>query len=185
MFSPENISVVSSLKGRCRPLLFKMYTRLAACARYAPDAPGREGPVAGSLLPHILSRSPGPRACGSFGLLLIPPDCAADANQVSRFSCMMFPDVRGSPTAQGQYPACLCPCLRFAASLTCLSVQNSESSGSLVLSCKTLSFSTSCRFIAALNEPKFTHNRNRWSSLFDFKKSPISTRNPPEPFKHR
>src|SRR5438105_5477435 len=77
----------------------------------------------------------------------LPPDCAADANQVSRFSCMMFLDVRGvsdcagsgedfvlapslmwsSPFVIGstswrfsftaQYPACPCPCLRFASSL--------------------------------------------------------------------
>src|ERR1022692_1524442 len=25
----------------------------------------------------------------------LPPDCAADADHLSRFSCMMFPDVRG------------------------------------------------------------------------------------------
>src|ERR1039457_4682550 len=78
----------------------------------------------------------------------LPPDCAADADQVSRFSCMMFPDVRGvcdcagsredfvlappfvwsSPFVIGStpwrfsftalYPACPCPCLRFALSLT-------------------------------------------------------------------
>src|SRR5436309_10372764 len=78
----------------------------------------------------------------------LPPHCAADADQVSRFSCMMFPDVRGvsdcagspvvfvfaptfvwsSPFVIGstpwsfsftaQYPACPCPCLRFASSLS-------------------------------------------------------------------
>src|SRR2546430_14088764 len=78
----------------------------------------------------------------------LPPDCAADADQVSRFSCMMFPDVRGvsdcagspvvfvfaptfvwsSPFVIGstpwsfsftaQYPARPCPCLRFASSLS-------------------------------------------------------------------
>ena len=78
----------------------------------------------------------------------LPPNCAADADQVSRFSWMMFPDVRGvsdcagsrgdfvlappfvwsSPFVIGstpwnfsftaQYPARPCPCLRFALSLT-------------------------------------------------------------------
>src|SRR5580698_8042763 len=78
----------------------------------------------------------------------LPLTSAADADQVSRFSCMMFPDVRGvsdcagspggfvlapprvwsSPYAIGstpwicsftaQYPACPCPYLRFASSLS-------------------------------------------------------------------
>src|SRR6266436_1887824 len=77
----------------------------------------------------------------------LPPDCAAEADQLSRFSCMMFLDVRGvsdcagspvdfvfaptfvwsSPFVIGStpwrfsftapYPACPCPCLRFASSL--------------------------------------------------------------------
>ena len=31
----------------------------------------------------------------------LPPDCAADVDQVSRFSCMMFPDVRGVSDCAG------------------------------------------------------------------------------------
>src|SRR5712691_10483985 len=78
----------------------------------------------------------------------LSPLGAADADQVSRFSCMMFLDVRGvsdcagsregfvvappfvwsSPFVIGStpwslsftapYPACPCPCLRFASSLS-------------------------------------------------------------------
>src|ERR1039457_816500 len=111
----------------------------------------------------------------------LPPDCAADADQVSRFSCMMFPDVRGvfdcagsyedfvlapplvwsSPFVIGstpwsfsfiaQYPACPCPCLRFALSLSADGARLGVMMGHY--SCKTLSFSTSCRFIPAHNEP--------------------------------
>ena len=91
-------------------------------------------------LPWVVRLSPFPTG--------LPLTCAADADQVSRFSCMMFPDVRGvsacagspggfvlaspcvwsSPYAIGstpwicsftaQYPACPCPYLRFAFSLS-------------------------------------------------------------------
>ena len=91
-------------------------------------------------LPWVVRLSPFPTG--------LPLTCATDADQVSRFSCMMFPDVRGvsdcagspggfvlaspcvwsSPYAIGstpwicsftaQYPACPCPYLRFAFSLS-------------------------------------------------------------------
>jgi hypothetical protein len=41
----------------------------------------------------VVRLSPSPTA--------LPPDCAADADQASRFSCMMFPDVRGVSDCAG------------------------------------------------------------------------------------
>src|ERR1035437_1930431 len=123
----------------------------------------------------------------------LPPDCAADADQVSRFSCMMFPDVRGvfdcagsrwdfvlapplvwsSPFVIGstpwsfsfiaQYPACPCPCLRFALSLSADGARLGVMMGHY--SCKTLSFSTSCRFIPAHNEPNLIRSEEHTSEL--------------------
>ena len=99
--------------------------------------------------------------------------------QVSRFSRMKFLGVHGvydyagsppgsryrptrvlpSPSVhkvstpnwlfEAQYPAHQCPCLRFAPHLTVNPRKTRGQGGSLLLSCETLSFSTSCRFIPA------------------------------------
>src|SRR5271157_2813862 len=42
----------------------------------------------------------------------LPPYCAADADQVSRFSCMMFPDVRGVSDCAGS-PVVFAVCYRI------------------------------------------------------------------------
>ena len=58
------------------------------------------------------------------------------------FSCMMFRDVRGVSDAR-RLRACASSCVAFA-------VRGQD--GSLLLSCKTFSFSTSCRFIPARDD---------------------------------
>ena len=103
---------------------------------------------------------------------------AAGVCEVSRFSCMKFLGVSGVFDYAGlnrssRYRACSCclpritktsasglhlfearaptppiPCLRFAGSLA-VAAQDSGPGGSLLLSCKSLSFFTSCRFIPA------------------------------------
>jgi hypothetical protein len=102
------------------------------------------------------------------------PGFAAGVSEVSRFSCMKFLGVSGVFDYAGlnknsRYRSCSCclpritktsasglhlfearsptppiPCLRFAGSLA-VAAQDSGPGGSLLLSCKTLSFSTSCR----------------------------------------
>ena len=108
----------------------------------------------------------------------------SDISEVSRFSCMEFPDVRGVYDYAGpakrlalSFPAVLPSALRqrrrpdcnfskldtqpacapVYASLCHLasSTQNSGSSGSLLLSRKALSSSTPCRFIPAHRQPVF------------------------------
>ena len=54
---------------------------------------------------------------------------------------------------EAQYPAHQCLCLRFGLCLTTDLRKTRGQDGSLLLSCKTLSFSTSCRFIPALGHP--------------------------------
>ncbi len=103
---------------------------------------------------------------------------AAGVCEVSRFSCMKFLGVSGvfdyaglsrdsryrsrscclpritKTSASGLHlfearsPTPPIPCLRFAGSLA-VAAQDSAPGGSLLLSCKTLSFSTSCRFSPA------------------------------------
>ena len=102
-----------------------------------------------------------------------------DSSEVSRFSYMKFPSVPGSTTTQGSWHprACACldvafpftqqgrrPGLCFRSSIPCPPVplftlhalprgsvcETRGQDGSLLLSCETLSFSTSCRFIPAL-----------------------------------
>jgi hypothetical protein len=111
----------------------------------------------------------------------LPPNGAADADQVSRFSCMMFLDVRGVSDCAGplgdfvllpplvlsslfvirstpwtfsftaQYPARPSPVYASPSALS-RRCKTRGQDGSLLLSCKTLAFSTSCRFIPAHNE---------------------------------
>jgi len=108
----------------------------------------------------------------------LPSGLAAGASEVSRFSCMKFLDVSGvfdyaglsrnsryrsrscclpritKTSASGLHlfearsPTPPIPCLRFAGSLA-VAAPDSGPGGSLLLSCKTLSFSTSCRFSPA------------------------------------
>ena len=47
---------------------------------------------------------------------------------------------------EAQYPARLCPCLRFAVGLATSNAKPGDRMDRLLLSCETLSFSTSCRF---------------------------------------
>src|SRR6516162_2791662 len=105
----------------------------------------------------------------------LPPGLTTGASEVSRFSCMKFLSVSGvfdyaglsgnsryrsrsyclpritTTSASGlrlfgaQYPPRLYLYLRFAGSLT-VAAQDSRPSGSLLLSRKALSSSTSCRF---------------------------------------
>jgi len=108
----------------------------------------------------------------------LPPGLAAGVSEVSRFSCMKFLGVSGVFDYAGlgrcsRSRSCSCclpritktsasglhlfearsptppiPCLRFTGSLA-VAAQDSGPGGSLLLSCKTLSFSTSCRFSPA------------------------------------
>jgi hypothetical protein len=119
-----------------------------------------------------------PPSCGSVA--------ATGVSEVSRFSCMKFLGVPGvfdyaglnrnsryrsrtcglprmlTASASGLYIfGAQCPTppilyLRFTASLA-VAAQDSRPSGSLLLSCKALSSSTSCRFIPAHKYPHFTH----------------------------
>src|SRR5215472_16217934 len=112
------------------------------------------------------------------------PSCPAGIPEVSRFSCMKFPGVlwvlrlRGTAQGLALAPLLMLPSTiptvsasrfaRFRSSIAqpaCTPVyaspsasqqptQNSGPSGSLLLSRKTLSFSTSCRFIPALRDPE-------------------------------
>src|SRR5437667_3147346 len=112
------------------------------------------------------------------------PGLAVGVSEVSRFSCMKFLGVSGVFDYAGLsrcslYRACSCclpritktsasgfhlfgaeypppiPCLRFSVSLA-VAVQDSGPSGSLLLSRKALSSSTSCRFIPAHCKGDFT-----------------------------
>src|SRR5215831_1688856 len=112
---------------------------------------------------------------------------AAGVSEVSRFSCMKFLDVLWGlrPRLTGQElalsPLSILPSahvyrvgvwvvyfrgsiptppilyLRFTASLA-VAAQDSRPSGSLLLSCKALSSSTSCRFIPAHKHPHNAQN---------------------------
>src|SRR5207302_10654137 len=112
------------------------------------------------------------------------PGLTAGVSEVSRFSCMKFLDVpwglRPRRTEQelalsllsmlpsahinrvgvrvvcfrGSIPSPPILCLRFAGSLA-VAAQDSRPSGSLLLSCKALSSSASCRFIPAHKYSEF------------------------------
>jgi hypothetical protein len=118
------------------------------------------------------------------------PIAGVDSTEFSRFSCMKFLSVRGvydyagppsgsrsrlpgvlpSPSVhkvgapnwffEAQYPAHQCPCLCFAPLLTVSPRKTRGQDGSLLLSCETLSFSTSCRFIPALGQPPYLPNHS-------------------------
>ena len=83
-------------------------------------------------------------------------DCAGFTSGSRFSSLMMWPSACpygvGTPNEMdfaAQYPACLCPCQRFACHLAANTRMTRGQDGSLLLSCRTLSFLTPCRFIPA------------------------------------
>src|ERR1017187_4050513 len=174
--------LVHDVSGRARGLRLRRVARGTSCWRRRSCGLRRSLPDRhpGVFLSQLNTRPVHAPVYDSPSPTGLPPDYAADADQVSRFSCIMFPDVRGvfdcagsrgdfvlapplvwsSPFVTGstpwsfsftaQYPACPCPCLRFAFSLSTEGARLGVGMGHY--SRKTLSFSTSCRFIPAHNE---------------------------------
>ena len=85
-------------------------------------------------------------------------DCAGFISGSRWSSPMMWPSASpngvGTPNEMdfaAQYPACLCPCQRFACHLAANTRMTRGQDGSLLLSCRTLSFPTECRFSPTLS----------------------------------
>ena len=151
-----------------------------------PPPSGRLSPLFGSFI-GTMAESDSSRACMSGLWLTAFPDrspaAARDTREVSRFSCLSFPDVRGvsdyagpaasSPVSlcgsvafprtdtvgarnefyEAQYPAHPCPCLRFGCHLAATPARLGGKMESLLPSCGALSSPTICRFIPALLSP--------------------------------
>ena len=153
-----------------------------------PPPPGLLSPLFGSFI-GTMAESDSSRACISGLWLAAFPDRSAaeavDTREVSRFSCISFPDVRGvsdyaGPAAssrialdgsvafprtdtvgtrneiyEAQYPAHQCPCLCFECVLAATSARLGVKMESLLPSRGALSSPTICRFIPALPSPGF------------------------------
>ena len=158
-----------------------------------PPPPGLLSPLFGSFI-GTMAESDSSRACISGLWLAAFPDRSAaeavDTREVSRFSCISFPDVRGvsdyaGPAAssrialdgsvafprtdtvgtrneiyEAQYPAHQCPCLCFECVLAAMPARLGVKMESLLPSRGALSSPTICRLIPALLSPR-TENTGR------------------------